>query len=78
MGYSIDKVEGSSNALAEKYTPYSAIQTSIWGLLTWIYIAGTCPSGYLVRTVTRRQTRRSYSKPNTKAQDGEIGVAIVG
>ena len=78
MGYSIDKAGRSSNVLAEKYMPDSAIQTSIQGLLTWIYITGTCPSGYPVRTVTRSPTRRFYSKPNMKAQDVKIGIVIVG
>ena len=67
MGYSIDKAEESSNELAEKYVSDSAIQTSIQGLLTWIYITGTYPSGYPVRTATRSPTRRFYLKPNMEA-----------
>ena len=69
MGYSIDKAGRSSSVLVEKYVPDSAVQTSIRGLLTWIYITGTCPSGYPVRTVTRSPTRRSHSKPNEKRSE---------
>ena len=78
MGYSFNKVRRSSSALIKKYVPDSAIQPSIRGLLTWIYLTGTYSSRYPVRTADRRPTRRSYSKPNAKAQDEEIGVVIVG
>ena len=53
-------------------------QSLVCFLVTWIYIAGTCPSRYPVRTVTRSPTSRVYSKPNMKAQDVKIGIVIVG
>ena len=74
MGYSFDKIRRSSSALVKKYVPDSTIQPSIRGLLTWICIMDTYPSRYPVRTVNRSPIRRSYSK----AQDGEIGIVIVG
>ena len=70
--------EDQGFVLIKEYVPDSSIQPSIRGLLTWIYITGTCPSGYPVRTVTRSPTRRFYSKPNMKAQDIKIGIVIVG
>ena len=77
-GYSIDKRERSSDALAKEYVPDSASQTSIRGLLTWIYITGTYPSGYPVRTATKKPNNKVLPEAQHEGLDVKIGIVIVG
>ena len=57
--------------------PDSAIQASIQGLLTWIYITGTYQSGYPVRTATKKPNNKVLPEAQHEGPDVKIGIVIV-